>query len=90
MTAYEIIVIVLTALGLLFGIVRVWIQSKTDIAKIQARIAEILKKQDEHERELRLHKQEDEKRFEQFHRENREDHQIMFKKMDALMGLLKP
>ena len=52
MTAYEIIVIVLTALALLFGIVRVWIQSKTDIAKIQTEIASIKEKQKEHENDL--------------------------------------
>ena len=99
MSASEIVIIALTTLGLLFGIIKVWIRSKTDIAgiqtqieidiaKIRTQIVAIEKKQDEHEKDLLLHKQEDEKRFEQFHKENREDHQIMFKKVDNILQLL--
>lgn len=89
MSASEIVIITLTALALLFGIVKVWIQSKTDIAKIQVEIVQIKKEQKEHEDDLVVHKRENDKMFDKIHSENREDHQIMFRKIDSIINRLK-
>lgn len=76
----EIVLASIAFIGLVLGILKVWIQSQTDIAQIKAKQSYI-------ENELKQHKQDDNLRYEQMRTENREDHQIMFRKIDKFLEL---
>lgn len=85
MSTGEIVIAALTAIGLLLGIVKVWIQNQTDVAKIQVEILNIIKRCEQSDKALDSHKTEEHARYEEMRRENREDHQEMFKKIDQII-----
>lgn len=74
MTGFQIIVIVLTILGLLGGIVTVWIKTQVDIVKINVCITFFQKDLDRKEFAiLNLEK------------ENKRDHELIVEKIDKLI-----
>lgn len=89
MSTGEIVLAVLTCIGLLLGILKVWIQSQTDLAKVQAIITAINQRQDKSEAELEKHKRDDNFRYEQMRKENREDHRQLFEKIDKIIPFIK-
>lgn len=78
MTPFEVFSTAISILGLLVLIIGFWIKSKVDIAQIQAQYSSL-------QNELKEHKQEDNFRYDQMRKENREDHQLLFKKIDDLI-----
>jgi hypothetical protein len=84
MTTYEIIAVVIAFLGIIVGIFKVWSKTQTDIAMINIEIENIKKENVKKEKDFSDYKTDTNKRFDQMHKENREDHQLMFKKLDAL------
>lgn len=85
MTTAETLTIVIAAAGLGLAILKVWIGSQTEIAKLQVQIVQLAQRQDKHDIDLKDHKEEDNSRYERLRKENREDHQIMFKKFDDFL-----
>jgi len=78
MTQFEIFSIVISLLGLLILIIGFWIKSKVDIASIQAQQTSL-------QNELKEHKMDDNTRYDQMRTENREDHRLLFEKIDKLI-----
>lgn len=78
MSTGEIVIAVLTTIGLVLGILKVWIQSQTEIAQIKIGLANM-------EKEFNQHKVDDAQRYEMMRKENREDHGKLFDKIDNLM-----
>lgn len=76
---------IIALIGIVLAIIKVWIQSQMDVAKIKVQIAEVNKRQDQTDEALKEHKQEDAKKLEIVRAENREDHQLLFKKIDDLV-----
>lgn len=85
MTTGEIVTAVLAVIGIVLGILKVWIQSQTDIAKIQIQIAEVNKRCDQGDEAMRTHKAEEHARYEEMRKENREDHRLLFNKFDEFL-----
>jgi hypothetical protein len=85
MTNGEIIMAVIAIIGLVFGIVKVWIQSQTDIAQIKVQLTAISDRLTKSDNDLKTHKDEDNVRYEQMRKENREDHGKLFEKIDKLI-----
>lgn len=83
MTQFEIFSIVISIIGLLVLIIGFWIKSKVDIAQVQAQYSSL-------QNELKEHKQEDNFRYDQMRKENREDHRLLFEKIDKLIIDNKP
>lgn len=89
MTTGEIVISALTIIGLVLGILKVWIQSQTDLAKVQVLISAIHQRCDKSDADLEKHKQDDNFRYEQMRKENREDHHQLFEKIDNLAPYVK-
>lgn len=77
MSTGEIVIAVLTVISIILAILKVWIQSQTDFAKLQTQHLSL-------QNELREHKQEDSERYERMRKENREDHGKLFDKIDEI------
>ena len=73
MTNGEMVTAVLTVIAIILGLLKVWIQSQTDIAKIQIQITEVNKRCDKSDIDLKDHKKEDDAKFERMRTENREE-----------------
>jgi len=84
MSVYEIISIVIGFLGLAVLILKVWSKTQTDIAMLQIQIKNSDEKHLDRKKELDDHKAENERQLEKLHRENRQDHQTMFSKLDEI------
>jgi uncharacterized protein YxeA len=84
MSLYEIISIVLAFLGLIALILKVWSKTQTDIAMLQIQIKNSDEKHADRKKELEDHKAENERQLEKLHNENREDHRLMFSKLDEI------
>lgn len=84
MSTGEIVIAVLTTIGLVLGILKVWIGSQTELAKVQTQIISIKEQQSKTESDLKQHKEDDNLRYEQMRKENREDHGKLFDKIDSL------
>ena len=87
MTTYEMISIVFGFLGLIALILKVWSKTQTDIAMLQIQIKNSDEKHLDRKKELDDHKLDNERQLEKLHNENREDHRLMFNKLDKLMEL---
>ena len=78
MNTFEVIIVALTAIGLLGGIISVWIKTQIDLAKITVSITFLQKDLDRKELAiLNLEK------------ENKEDHKLMFQKFDKIIDNVK-
>lgn len=84
MTVYEGLSIVLGFLGLIALILRVWSKTQTDIAMLQIQIKNSDEKHHDRKKELDDHKAENDRQIEKLHNENRQDHQLMFGKLDEI------
>ncbi|MBV5348912.1 hypothetical protein JZU61_04550 [bacterium] len=84
----EMVIAILTTIGLILGILKVWIQSQTDIAKVQTQIMNLQERNTDTKNDLEKHKVDDQIRYEQMRRENREDHGKLFDKIDDLKKAL--
>lgn len=85
MTKGEMVIAVLTAIGIVLGLLKVWIQSQTDLAKIQIQITAVNQRCDKSDQDFKEHKTEDNKKYELMRKENREDHGKIFDKIDELI-----
>lgn len=85
MTPFEIVSTIVAILGLAVLILKVWIKSQTDIAAIKVEITATNNRQQNIESDLKQHKIEDNFRYEQMRKENREDHGKLFEKIDTLI-----
>ena len=85
MTTGEIVMAILTTIGLVLGIIKVWTQSQTDIAQIKVHITALSDRIAKSDNDLKTHKDEDNLRYEQMRIENREDHGKLFEKIDKLI-----
>ena len=74
MRPFEIIIIILTAVGLGGGIIAVWIKTQIDLAKIQVTITFFQKDLDRKEFAIC-----------NLERENKADHKILVEKIDSLI-----
>ncbi len=79
MSTGEIVIAVLTTIGLVLGILKVWIQSQTELAQIKVSLTNM-------ENDLKQHKNDDNFRYEQMRKENREDHGKLFDKIDKIVS----
>jgi len=75
MRPFEIIIIILTAIGLGGGIIAVWIKTQIDLAKIQVTITFFQKDLDRKEFAIC-----------NLERENKADHQLISDKIDTLIN----
>lgn len=88
MTTYEIIAVIVSFLGIIVGIFKVWSKTQTDIAMINVNIKSLESKIDSHGQDLAAQKLETDKRFEKMHRDNREVFQRVFDRLDVIADRL--
>lgn len=74
MTGFQIVIIVLTAIGLIGGIISVWIKTQIDIAKINVSITFFQKDLDRKEYAIC-----------NLEKENKRDHETISEKIDLLI-----
>lgn len=84
MTGYEIISIIFGFIGVLALILKVWTKTQTDIAMLQIQIKNSDEKHLDRKKELDEHKADNERQIEKLHSENRQDHRLMFDKLDEI------
>ncbi|HNX11607.1 MAG TPA: hypothetical protein PKH68_01335 [Paludibacteraceae bacterium] len=85
MSPFEIVSTIVAILGLAVLILKVWIKSQTDIAAIKVEINATNNRQKNMENDLKQHKLDDNFRYEQMRKENREDHGKLFEKIDKII-----
>jgi len=73
---------IISLIGLLIIIIGIYVSIRVDITKLQAQIIAIKEKQGAQKLDM-------EKLYDRLREENRVDHQIMFKKMDSIMLMIK-
>jgi hypothetical protein len=84
MTTYETISIIFIVLGLVAGIIKIYTKSQSDIAMINVRLKNTDTRIIALEKQFTDHVGDNEKEFERMHRDNREDFQRVFDRLDVI------
>lgn len=77
MTSFQITIVTINLIGLIGGVIGIYIKLKIEITRLQVRISEIEKKHDSFKFDLR-----------DFIKENKRDHNVLFTKIDGLKDII--